>query len=189
MILAVAPTSESPLPRELDESTLRRAQNGDAAALHRFVKIYQGRVHAVIARTIPRRPDLVEDLAQDSFIKALRALPRFEVGGAARLSTWVITIAVRTALDAQKKAKRPPLTVVPQAPVGPAQHVSAAELHRQVEDFLQTLEPSTRAVLVLRFFHELELQEIAEALDLELGTVKSRLARARKRLAKQLEAS
>src|SRR5688572_20895901 len=87
---------------ELDLALLARCQAGEPAALRAFVEHHQRAVFALLSRIIGQRPE-VEDLAQETFLRAIRALPGFEVDGAARLSTWLLTIATRLALDVCRK--------------------------------------------------------------------------------------
>ena len=132
----------------------------------------------------------VEDLAQETFLRVFRALPGFSTSGPARLSSWILTIATRLALDELAKKDRG-------APLADALHVASASradetlerrtLGAALERAVRGLEPAFAAVFLLREVHELEYDEIARALDLELGTVKSRLARARAALRAALE--
>src|SRR5262245_9009014 len=87
-----------PVAHELDEVTLARAKRGDERACRAFVETYQRQVFALISRLLGRQP-LVEDLAQETFLRAFRALASFDPRGPARLSTWLLTIASRLALD------------------------------------------------------------------------------------------
>jgi RNA polymerase sigma-70 factor, ECF subfamily len=174
-------------PRELDELTLARARRGDPAACTRFVEIYQARVFAALGRMLgpSARGDLVEDLAQETFIRALRALPRFDPSGPARPSTWVLTIATRRALsELRARPSRPVLEegswdgVDPGAHGNPERIVARQALHRAIAE----LTPEQRAAFVLRDVHELSEAEVAEALGLEPAAVRSRVFRARARL-------
>jgi RNA polymerase sigma-70 factor, ECF subfamily len=89
--------------RELDDLTLTRAQQGDASAFQVLVETYQGAVFALLWRFFGvGHRDVVEDVAQDSFLGVYRSLARFRPDGAARLSTWILTIATRTALNHQR---------------------------------------------------------------------------------------
>jgi RNA polymerase sigma-70 factor (ECF subfamily) len=175
--------------RELDELTLRRAQRGEPAALEAFVVTHQRAVFALLSRMLGRA-HRVEDLAQETFLRAFRALPAFrsqEAGGTARLSTWVLTIATHLALDELRARKLEPL---PPALPDPRRADETAErkaIARRIEAALDELGPQFRAAFVLRELHELDYEEIAEALACDVGTVKSRLARARERLRDLLE--
>src|SRR3954447_21718894 len=95
-VRSVAPHHDE---RELDEVSLARAQRGDRAAQAVLVERYQRPVFALLSRMVGRDRAAVEDLAQETFLRALRALPRFSLQGPARLSTWILTIATRLALD------------------------------------------------------------------------------------------
>ena len=84
----------------LDELTLRRAQRGDERAWRALIERYQQPVHALIWRLLAGRArHRVEDLVQETFVRVLRALPGFDPAGPASLSTWMLTIAARLALN------------------------------------------------------------------------------------------
>src|SRR5689334_4105236 len=85
---------------ELDELTLRRAQRGDERAWRDLIARYQTPVHALIWRLLAGRAQhRAPDLAQETFVRVVRALPRFDPAGPAKLSTWILTIATRLALN------------------------------------------------------------------------------------------
>ncbi|HMF44526.1 MAG TPA: sigma-70 family RNA polymerase sigma factor [Polyangia bacterium] len=173
---------------EIDDLTLARARAGDEAAQAALVDRYQRRLYALVARLMVTRPDLIDDLAQESFVKVLRALPGFDPGGPARLSTWMLTIATRTCLDVLK-AKRPPTESIPESlasAANPEQEAAERQMGRRVAAAMARLPEEMRAVLVLRAYHDFDYDEIAAALGLELGTVKSRLGRARAALREAL---
>lgn len=183
-LLTTEPPSP-PAPDELDDLTLARARRGEPTACRALVLRYQRRVFALVGRLCARRADpaLVEDLAQETFLRAFRALPGFDPAGPARLSTWVLTIAARLALDeVRKRPATEPLEdaerrlAAPDATDGPA---ARRDLAAAIERALAALPPDFRAAFVLREYHDLEYAEIARALDVDLGTVKSRLSRAR----------
>ena len=165
---------------ELDEVTLKRAQLGESAACTALVRRYQERVGALVSRmlTPSGRGAAIEDVAQETFLRVFRALPDWDPRGSARLSTWILTVATRAAIDELRR--RPSIT----APIdadssAPAPPVELRSLARAIERALGELVPEFRAVFVLREFHELSYEEIAAALDIDIGTVKSRLSRAR----------
>lgn len=168
---------------EIDDVTLGRARRGEAAALGAVVKHYEHAVYALCGRILARRPDRIDDLAQESFIRVLRGLPRFDPVGPARLSTWILTIATRACLnDLRDTRSEDPLpeTVADAGPrADPERSTAERQLGRRVEAAMALLLPDMRAVLVLRAYHDFDYPEIADALGLEIGTVKSRLARAR----------
>jgi RNA polymerase sigma-70 factor (ECF subfamily) len=186
-------TAQPSPARELDDVALARARRGDAAAFRALVELYQDRVFALLWRFLGRRaqPALVEDLAQTTFVAVFRALPRFRSDGPARLSTWILTIAARTALKSRRDDKVGDDVVVLEAmPAdGPssAQRVDLKAFAGALASAIDTLAPAYRAAFILHAYHELDHAEIARALDVEVGTVKSRLARARDALRGQLE--
>lgn len=179
-------------PAELDEVTLVRAQRGEDAACRALVERYQRPVFALLGRMIGagRRP-LVEDLAQETFLRAFKALPAFDRGGTAKLSSWILTIATRLAIDELRRGELPRAPIEAAATVGVAPRGEAeAERHllgARLAAALATLPVDQRATVLLADVHELALDEIARALAVELGTVKSRLSRARARLRDALE--
>jgi len=169
---------------ELDDLTLARARQGDSAAQGALVQRYQRPVVALVSRMMVGQPgDQVEDLAQESMIKVLQGLHRFESGGRARLSTWILTIATRTCIDALRRSR--PVDSLSDADeegdagANPEQRVASRMLAREVTAAMARLSPEHRAVLVLRAYHDMDYPEIARALGVETGTVKSRLSRAR----------
>jgi len=169
-------------PDELDELTLRRAQRGEDRACRELVRAYQRRVFALLGRMLGQ-PALVEDLAQETFLRVFRALPAWSPSGPARLSTWILTIATRLALDELRKQR--PVQAMPQPTVLP--EAEARALGRAIAQAVSQLPPDFRAVFLLREYHELEYDEIARALEIDLGTVKSRLSRAKAALREALK--
>src|SRR4051812_46911419 len=107
----VLPVRDEP---ELDELTLRRAQRGGRAAGPAVVEQYQRPVFALISRTIGHG-SAVEDLAQETFLRLFRALGRFDPSGPARLSTFVLTIAVRLSIDHARRREPSPMALLPAA--------------------------------------------------------------------------
>jgi RNA polymerase sigma-70 factor (ECF subfamily) len=175
---------------ELDEITLARAQRGDSDACRALVRCYEGRVIALVGRMLNPRglAGLVEDLAQEAFLRVFRALPDFDRSGPARLSTWVLCIASRLAIH-ELERRRPSMDPVPDDLVdsrpGDAE-LRRSELRRALRRAIASLTPEQQAVFVLREYHGLAEAEIASALELELSAVKSRLFRARARLREAL---
>ena len=169
-------------PDELDELTLKRAQRGEAGPCRELVLRYQRRVFALLGRVLGRSPQ-VEDLAQETFLRVFRALPAFTQAGPARLSTWILTVATRLALD--ELARKSP-AAAPGELARPPEGESRL-LGRAIERAVGGLQPEFRAVFLLREYHGLEYEEIARALDVDLGTVKSRLSRARAALREALK--
>ena len=175
--------------REIDRGTLARCKAGDAMAFRAFVVRYERPVFALLSRMLGRGPE-VEDLAQETFLRAFRAFPHFEIDGAARPSTWLLTIATRLALDVRKK-KRPDLDALTGGEpemnrASPEKDSSRAELRRAIVAAIATLPDDQRAAFVLAEFHGFSLSEIASALGAPENTVKTRLFRAREKLQRAL---
>ena len=174
-------------PSELDELTLERARRGDRDACRAFVVRYQGLVFHTASRVLGRAAPELEDVAQDAMLKCLDALPGFDPKGSAKLSTWIATITARTAIDALR-ARRVvvPLDALRDARAAqrsePDAALGDAQERARLAKAMEGIGPDQRAVMVLRVEHDLGLDEIARALKIEVGTVKSRLARAKQAL-------
>jgi len=168
---------------EIDEVTLRRAASGDRGASRALVECYQHRVFALGSRMLAGRGrSTVEDIAQDTFLAVFRRLATFDPDGAAKLSTWILTICARRAIDELRRQRPAPLGELDQlGPGGPRADEATArrEVMAAIEAALADLSPELRAAFLLREYHDLEYTEIAAELDIDLGTVKSRLSRAR----------
>lgn len=173
----------SATPAELDELTLRRAQRGEPAACRALVERYQRPVFALLHRMLgAARRDRVEDLAQETFLSVFRSLGQFAPLGPARLSSWILTIASRRAIDELRRAGEAPAELSEERLVSSARADDRArrrDLGERVERAVGGLAPEYRAAFLLREMHGLEYAEIARALSIDLGTVKSRLSRAR----------
>ena len=182
------PTLRSPrLPSdpgpELDEVTLARARTGDLSAQAALVIRYESAVKTLLSRMLGPDRALVEDVTQETFLRVLRALPGFSSGGRARLITWIVTIATRQAIDHLRKRGRQMVAgaleglqvVLPRPDQVADRRALAIALMRAIA----ALGPPLQAAFVLRELHGLSYEEIAETLEVDVGTVKSRLYRAR----------
>ncbi|HEY4059739.1 MAG TPA: sigma-70 family RNA polymerase sigma factor [Kofleriaceae bacterium] len=182
------------LPRRepLDQLTLRRAQQGDERAWRVLVETHQHAIHALIWRLLAKRSrHRCEDLTQETFVRVLRALSTFDPAGSATLQTWMLTIATRLTLN---ELRRPEPYALPDDLDAPASERADASAERKrlgeaIAAGVAALPDAQRAVFVLREYHELDYAEIATALEIDLGTVKSRLARARAALRDSLAAA
>jgi RNA polymerase sigma-70 factor, ECF subfamily len=185
-IPVIPPTADLELSREILEAC--KAQ--ESAAFRAFVHRYQNAVFALVSRVSgPGVP--VQDVAQEAFLRAYRAFPAFDLDGPARASTWLLTIAVRLALNARKKAARAivvPLTDAAEVrdAATPETERARRELGRAIARAAAELSDDQRAAFVLAEFHGLSIAEIAEALEIPEGTVKTRLFRARAHLRDRL---
>lgn len=173
---------------ELDELAIRRAAKGDGTAARQLVERYQHRVFALISRMLWRQGRAtIEDIAQDTFLRVFQNLGKFEVDGPAKLSTWILTIAARRSIDELRRMRPVPTDDVR----GESADRTDADVQRKqligaIEAAVADLSPELRAAFLLREYHQLEYTEIARSLGIELGTVKSRLARARTLLRERL---
>lgn len=183
--------------REIDDLVVLRAQQGDAAACRVLVRAHQRRVLGQLRAMLAPvgRGGLVEDLAQETFLRAFRALPRFRGDGRASMATWLVTIATRVALNELRRRPPPTECLDTVTESGRAieavrtseaavveRHASAQAIERAIAD----LPPAFRGAFLLRELHGLDYGEIAEVLEIDVGTVKSRLSRARARLREAL---
>ena len=172
---------------ELDGVTLLRAQRGDEAACRRLVLYYQQGVLALIGRMLDpaRRRTFVEDVAQETFLRVFRNLRRFSPEGPAPLSSWILTIAAHLAIDELRRRRPEQVTVdAPNALELPGGVLSdqgrqRREIAEAIQEALADLPPEFRAAFLLREYHGLPYKEIASSLRVDLGTVKSRLSRAK----------
>jgi RNA polymerase sigma-70 factor, ECF subfamily len=178
---------ETPTSRfEVDDRTLAGCAARDPAALRLFVVTYQPMVFAYLSRALGHGPH-VEDLAQDVFMRAIRALPRFDRHGTARPSTWLLTIATHAAIDARKR-RRELLALSgdenegPADPKTPETESARSEIARAVMGAASKLPGDLRDAFVLAEFHDLTMQEVADICGVPLGTMKARVSRARDRM-------
>lgn len=180
---------------ELDDADLVRATlEGDPEAFQVLVERHQARLFALVGHYVRGQAE-AEDLVQDAFLKAYSKLSSFQLQ--ASFSTWLHRIAVNTALDLLKRRGRNPVTAVEDpeqvAPDdGGSLPAPGAELEREevatiTRRTLEELPELFRTVLVLREFEERSYLEIAEILDISIGTVESRLFRARARFKEALK--
>lgn len=171
-----------------DTELVLRARAGDRGACRALVVRHQQAVAALLQRVLASRgiTALVEDLAQETFLRVFKALPRFDPAGPAKLSTWILTIATRLALQtlARRRVATDPLDEATVASQWWGQDDAAdrARLGRRIAQAVSRLPAPYRAAFVLREYHGMDYETIAAALDVDLGTVKSRLSRARKQL-------
>jgi RNA polymerase sigma-70 factor (ECF subfamily) len=178
MVQAAVDASEADL--------LKSAQGGNLFAFEEIVRRYQRRVYSTALR-ITRRHDVADDVTQEAFLRAHRALASYDPGRP--FGPWVCRIAANLAINhvrspeaREEELDEAALAARPSTAEGPLGALLDQEARTVLEDALGALPPEQRAVFVLRTFDDLSYKEIAEALDLEVGTVMSRLSRARERL-------
>ena len=175
------------------EELARAAAKGNTLAFEELVRLHEKKVYALALRMCGNSEDAA-DVAQEAFLSAWRGLPSFR--GEAGFSTWLYRLTSNAAIDQLRKGKRQreeaslddgdlPLDVPDRQP-GPQEAVESAELQRAVADGLRELSEDHRQILLLREYQGLSYDEIAQALEVDLGTVKSRISRARRALRKIL---
>ena len=172
-----------------DEELLRRFRAGEAAAFNEIVDRHERRVFAIAVR-ICRHHEDARDVTQDVFVTALRTLSSFR--GDAALTTWLHRVTVNAALDLVRRRTRregPAVDELDDRPAGdPGPETAAIESvrAREVHRALGRIPPDQRAVIVLHDLQGLDYAEVAAALEVPVGTVKSRIHRARVALAREL---
>ena len=186
-MMALAMTA--PLATELDRATLGRARALEPVALRAFVARYERPVFALLSRMVGPGPH-VEDLAQETFLRAFKALPAFRLDGPARASTWLLTIATRLALDSRKRKRLPlaPPEAMHSVPdrATPETERARRELGRRLAQAAEGLSDDHRAALLLSDVHGFTLAEIGEALGIPEATAKTRVFRARQQMRQAL---
>lgn len=186
------------MPEPTDDETLvRHAREGDVEAYNVLVRTYERQAYAVALRLL-RRPDQAEDATQDAFIQAYRALDTFR-GGSFR--AWLVRIVTNRCYDMLRAAQRraadsldnQEFETTPQwssiaSHDDPVQQATRAELSGMLERVLATLPEEQRIVVLLCDVEGYAYEEVATITGVALGTVKSRLSRARSALRERLRA-
>jgi RNA polymerase sigma-70 factor (ECF subfamily) len=181
-----------------DQLLVERVQKGDKKAFDALVLKYQQKVANVISRYI-RDPSEVLDVTQEAFIKAYRALPNFR--GESAFYTWLYRVAINTAKNHLAAAsRRPPkedieAETAEQMDMGtrlkeqdtPEQLAMQDQIAATIKSALEALPDDLRTAILLREFEGLSYEEIAEAMDCPIGTVRSRIFRAREAIDKKLK--
>ncbi|MDH3403144.1 MAG: sigma-70 family RNA polymerase sigma factor [Acidobacteriota bacterium] len=182
-----------------DQRLIAEALRGSEDAYRALVERYQRPVLGLVLRIVRER-GLAEDLAQETFVKAFGALATFQVER--KFSSWLFKIAHNAAIDALRRrrldtlpletadADRPDLLDFLPGPAtdSPATALEARDLGAALAAAIAALKPEHRSAVELRFVQGLAYEEIADVLDLPLGTVKTHLHRARKKLMETLSA-
>ncbi len=177
-----------------DRALVARANNGDRRALDTLLRTHYDRIYAVCRRITGSDADAA-DAAQEALIKIVRSLPGFD--GRSAFSTWAYRIATNTSLDELRRRRRRPAVVdrvdddgrdleLVDPDAGP--RVEAVADRMAIDAALAQVPETFRVPLVLRDVGDLDYAEIADALDVPVGTVKSRIARGRAALVELLAA-
>ncbi|HEY9572399.1 MAG TPA: RNA polymerase sigma factor RpoE [Pusillimonas sp.] len=184
--------------REVDAELVARVQRGDKRAFDLLVLKYQRKIMRLLSRMI-RDPAEVEDVAQEAFIKAYRALPQFR--GDSAFYTWLYRIAINTARNWQVSSGRRPSTLnVIETEDGetfsqidnltdistPESVLASREIVETVNGAIAALPEDLRTAIVLREIEGMSYEDIAQSMGCPIGTVRSRIFRAREAIAAQL---
>lgn len=185
-------------PDDTDQELVRRVQAGDQTAFNLLVLKYQHRVLKLVGRFVNDQAE-AEDVAQEAFLKAYRALASFR--GDSAFYTWLYRIAINTAKNALVSQRRRPVDFDLDLQ-DPDQYDRQAKLKESdtpegvlltdeiravVEEAMEQLPEDLRTAIVLRELEGLSYEEIAEAMDCPVGTVRSRIFRAREAIDKKLK--
>lgn len=184
--------------REVDMELVARVQRGDRRAFDLLVLKYQRKIMRLLSRMV-REPADVEDVAQEAFVKAYRALPQFR--GDSAFYTWLYRIAINTARNWQAANSRRPQTVstlendegetfsqidslTDQST--PESLAATRQIAQTVNDAINALPEDLRTAIVLREIEGMSYEDIASAMGCPIGTVRSRIFRAREAIAERL---
>lgn len=196
------PPDDSSQPHDSDQLLVERTVAGDQAAFELLVIKYQRRVERLIGRMV-RDVDLVEDIAQETFLRAYRALPKFR--GEAQFYTWLYRIAVNTAKKFLLELKHDPTVSQttlqgnaeedetfqprsePSSEETPESVLAAKEIGRAVNAALDALPDDLRQAITLREMDGLSYEDIAEVMNCPIGTVRSRIFRAREAVSAKIK--
>jgi RNA polymerase sigma-70 factor (ECF subfamily) len=191
--------SERPVgERQVDQALVVRVQKGDRPAFDLLVRKYQHRIAKLVSRFVSDRTE-VEDVTQEAFIKAWRAIRGFR--GDSAFYTWLYRIAINTAKNyLVSQGRRPPATDIEAEEaegtsmgIGlrenstPESHLLADEIAVTVERAVAGLPEDLRTAITLREIDGLSYEEIAEVMDCPIGTVRSRIFRAREAIDAELK--
>ncbi len=176
-----------------DDELIILVKGGDPEAYDALVKRYQRRIYFLALR-MTRDPDAADDLAQETFVKAYFAISTFTVGRA--FYTWLYRICMNLSINYLNKSRRAiPASrfeeeeeILEREAPGPdaADEMISREKTAKIEAAIDSLSPKYKSVLVLRVYEEMSYEEIAGTLGISVGTVMSRLFRARKNMLEAL---
>lgn len=181
-----------------DAEIIRRALTGDQRACRDLVLRYQRQVFSVLMRVVRRAED-AEDLTQETFVRMFRALDRYDPERP--FTAWLFTIATRLGIDHLRRRRIQTFSLTISEPgsteertidvedpgLKPDEITSNAEEEKRAQELIDSLPEHYRIVVVLRHQQDLSYEEIAEALNMPLGTVKARIHRARALLKNRIE--
>ncbi|MFT6734053.1 MAG: RNA polymerase sigma-70 factor (ECF subfamily) [Polaribacter sp.] len=186
------------MSRDIDAELVKRVQAGDKKAFDILVIKYQNKIFSIISRFISDHAE-VNDVAQDAFIKAYRALPNFR--GDSAFYTWIYRIAINTAKNyLTARGRRPPSSDIDsqeaetytiggslQEHASPETLLMRDQLKKVIFDTIDLLPEDLRTAITLREIEGMSYEEIAESMDCPVGTVRSRIFRARETIDEQVK--
>ena len=185
--LATSDADRSAPSLETDGALVLACQRGDREAFDRLVERYQRGIYRLCYRYVNHHED-ANDLAQEAFLKAWRAIGRFR--GDSSFATWLYRIAVNACLN-HRASRRAPTQALPEGQPDPASGAEARivrdDAAARVREAVSRLPDKQRATLILKVYHELRHDEVAQILGSTVGTVKSNLFHALANLRRRLD--
>lgn len=177
-----------------DDELILKAQKGDLHSFDVLVRRYQRKIYYLAYRMV-KGHDAADDIAQETFINVYSAIKSFKIGYS--FYTWLYRICMNLSINYLKRQKfvisesqfqEETSPLEREAPgADPSNHLALKELEGKIEKALDSLPPKFKAVLVLRLYEDLSYEEIAKTLKISMGTVMSRLFRARERMQEMLK--
>ena len=179
-----------------DEELVTRSRGGDADSFNELILRWERPIYALAYRVIGREED-ARDVCQETFLRAYRALPGFK--GDAKFSSWLYRIALNLCRDWIRRQRRAPVSQMPEdmdvleaaAAVGPSESIEDLAARREltaiVEEAMALLPPEQRTAIILKEYHGMTFQEIADLQGCPLSTVKTRLYQGLSVLRRELE--
>ena len=183
-VLPMTWTSPSALSSLDDEELVTRSRGGDTESFNQLVHRWERPIFALAYRTLGREED-ARDVTQETFLRAFRALPGFK--GDAKFSSWLYRIALNLCRDWMRRDRRAPMVAVPEGveihelaaekqEVASVEDLAArAELSEVVAKAMKLLPPEQRTAIILKEYHGMTFQEIADLMNCPLSTAKTRL--------------
>lgn len=185
---------QAPFNGQSDDELIARAQEGDSHSFDLLVRRYQRKIYFLAYRMV-KNHDAADDVAQETFIKAYFAIRSFRIGYS--FYTWLYRICMNLSINFLKRQK----FVIPESQfeeqvsplekeasgVDPSSQFALKEMESKIEKAIDSLPSKYKAVLVLRLYEDMSYEEIARTLEISVGTVMSRLFRARERMQEMLK--
>ena len=179
---------------QIDENKLiERASGGDPAAFNRLMEIHEKRMYAVALRMCSNRED-AQDCLQEAMLRIYRSIGGFK--GQSSFGTWVYRITMNTCLDELRRKKNKQNTSLDNmldqgwSPAddssSPEKHAIQNELRKNIADSIRDLPEDMRSAIIMRDIHGYSYDEIADVLNVNVGTIKSRISRGREKLREKL---